>query len=567
MNSDCFFFKLISSVLIVLVIIVCWFAPLNYCSLIKPDEGRYAIIAREMVQSGDWIVPRMNSLQYIEKPPMHYWMTAISFSLFGEHEWSARLWSAIAGMLGILMMMWTARRIYGREVALYSGLLLSSSIFYVGLSRINTVDMGLTLFMGVSLMAMLLAQRDSASVKENRYWMYIVWIGLALAVLTKGPMGVILPAGVLFIYLLLTRSFYILKKLHLGVGLFIFSAIILPWFILVSQRNSHFLKFFFIREHVERFLTNTHNRDEVWWYLFPFVFLGILPWMFFLLVALISSTSSFFKNILSNIKNSKNTKNSKKDFKVNLLLTIWCFFIFIFFSLSSSKLPTYVLPIFPALALLLGQTIKRLSHRHFLYQVLTISVIALVALLFAPQIANYPAKYTTPQILYYNWSKWVIAAGLFWFLGSIISLVFAFYKKRLSSVTALSLSFLLATQIAMSGYEELAPSFSSSYAAKEIIPYVREDRHFYSIKMYDHTLPFYIKHPLTLVEYKDEMAFGIDEEPNKWVATVDEFKKRWRSEPGAMALLSKDMYQQFKNESLPMKFIFQDSRRTIILSP
>ncbi|MBF0360066.1 MAG: glycosyltransferase family 39 protein [Oligoflexia bacterium] len=553
-------FKTLITIFVIIVILCFWFLPLDYCSLIKPDEGRYAIIAREMVSSGDWVVPRLNGYQYIEKPPMHYWMTAISFSLFGEHEWSARIWSAIAGMLGVLILFWSARKIYCKEVALYSAMVLFSSIFFIGLSRINTVDMGLTLFMEISLMALLLSQREGATNRENRYYMYVVWIGLALAVLTKGPMGIILPGGVLFFYILFARNFSILKRLHIGVGLLIFCVITFPWFILISMRNSEFLRFFFIREHVERFLTNTHNRDEVWWYLFPFVFLGILPWTGLLITELIRSIRSI------RLRQFK-FKKSSFEFNPILLLLVWSFFIFIFFSTSSSKLPTYVLPIYPAMALLLGISLKRLSNKQFFYQMIVIVVVALLALIFSPQIANYPAKYTTPQILYYNWSKWLIGAAVVWFVGSLIGVYFAYYKRRFKSVLFLSIFFLAAVQIALSGYEELAPSFSSSYAAKKILTHVRSDRSFYSVRMYDHTLPFYIKHQLTLVEYKDEMAFGIDQEPQKWVESVEEFKRRWVKESGAMALMSAGLYEELKRESLPMKFIFQDSRRTIVLSP
>ncbi|MBF0206257.1 MAG: glycosyltransferase family 39 protein [Oligoflexia bacterium] len=553
------------------IVFIC-FAPLDYCKLIKPDEGRYAIIAREMVVTKDWIVPRLNGLLYFEKPPLHYWMTAISFSLFGENEWSARLWSAIAGMSGVLMLFFAASRLFGREVALYSALILVSSIFYLSLSRINTVDMGLSLFMEIALMSMLLAQRDSATPKENRWWSYLMWVGLALAVLTKGPMGIILPAGIFICYLPFSKKFShaltLIKKIHLGVGTLIFLAITAPWFIAISLRHPAFLKFFFVREHIERFLTNAHNRDEVWWYLVPFLFFGFLPWTTFFL----SLIQRKIRNEIFIGTNTHTSASNSTRFKPNLLLIIWSIFIFCFFSFSSSKLPTYVLPIYPALALLLGQVITKLTHRQFFYQILIISIIALIALIFSPQIANYPARHT-PQILYYNWSWWVIVAGSIWFCGSIGALIFARYNKRLFSTITMTLSFLLATHLAISGYEELAPSFSSAYAATKILPYLSKKStnnnspNFYAVKTYDHTLPFYIKQRLILVNHTDEMEFGIVQEPEKWIETMEVFVQRWKQEPGALALMTKGTYNELKKASLPMKLIFEDSRRTIVLSP
>ena len=129
-----------------IAIAIIWFANLEYRTLIKPDEGRYAEIPREMVASGDWVTPRLNELKYFEKPPLQYWATATAYPLFGEHQWTSRLWAGLTGFAGILLVWFAGLRLFGREAAGYAALLLSSSLLYVRMGHINPLDMGVFFF-------------------------------------------------------------------------------------------------------------------------------------------------------------------------------------------------------------------------------------------------------------------------------------------------------------------------------------------------------------------------------------------------------------------------------------
>src|SRR5688572_27076256 len=120
---------------------ILWFGTLDYRKLVKPDEGRYAEIAREMAISGDWITPRLNGIKYFEKPPLQYWVTATAFKLFGVNEWTARLWTALSGFLTVLVVWWAGRRLYDAEVGLYAGAVLFSSIYFHLLGHVSTLDM------------------------------------------------------------------------------------------------------------------------------------------------------------------------------------------------------------------------------------------------------------------------------------------------------------------------------------------------------------------------------------------------------------------------------------------
>jgi len=196
MTTSSFSAKLLSAFLLALVIFV-WFGTLDYRNLVRPDEGRYAEIPREMAASGDWLTPRLNNLKYFEKPALQYWATAAAYTIFGEHHWTARLWSALTGFAGLLLAWFTARRLWGETAGMYAALVLASSVLYAAIAHINTLDMGVTFFMFLGLAGFLLAHRDGADDGENRLWMHVVWAALALSVLSKGLIGMVLPGAVL----------------------------------------------------------------------------------------------------------------------------------------------------------------------------------------------------------------------------------------------------------------------------------------------------------------------------------------------------------------------------------
>src|SRR5436190_1024389 len=226
---------------------IAWFGTLGLRPLYKADESRYAEIPREMVASGDWITPRLNGFKYFEKPPLQYWATAAFFSLLGEKDWVARLWTALIGFAGIAMVLVTANRLFGAPLGLYAAAVLAGSA----------------------------------------------------------------------LFLLITA----------------------PWFIAVSAANAEFAHFFFVQEHFQRFTTQMHQRVHPGWYFIPVLIAGMAPW----LVPLGHAAVRAF--------------GQRTD--AELLLWIWALVVFVFFSASGSKLPPYILPIFPALAVLVVTSLTR----------------------------------------------------------------------------------------------------------------------------------------------------------------------------------------------------------------
>ena len=540
--------KFLSAFLLALVLLV-WFGTLDYRNLVRPDEGRYAEIPREMAVSGDWLTPRLNNLKYFEKPALQYWATAAAYNVFGEHHWTARLWSALTGFAGLLLAWYTARRLWGEPAGMYSALVLAGSVLYAAIGHINTLDMGVTFFMFLGLAGFLLAQRDGASERDNRLWMHVVWAALALSVLSKGLIGMVLPGAVLVIYTLIQRDFALWRRLHFLTGVPLFFAIAAPWFVAVSIANPEFFHFFFIHEHFERFLTKGHNRYHPWYTFIPILALGILPWLLMLFPAL-----------------GRAWKAEPGRFQPKRFLLVWAVFIFVFFSVSSSKLPSYILPIFPALALLIGAYLPHAKARGLFWMVAPIAALAATSVVLSPLSVMFAGE-EVPLALYQQYARWLAVAALVWAVGSFVALYWLRREKVTAGLVALGLSTLCAGQLALLGHDTLSPASSAAHLIPQIRAYLKPGVPFYSVGMYEQTLPYYIKRTVTLVKYQDEMAFGIEQEPDKWLPDYAAFESVWRKTAYALAIMTPGTYDEFQIKGLPMREIARDTRRVVVTTP
>jgi 4-amino-4-deoxy-L-arabinose transferase-like glycosyltransferase len=536
-------------ILLLLLLIAVWFGTLNVRALIRPDEGRYAEIPREMAATGDWITPRLNGIKYFEKPPLQYWATAAAYKLFGEHPWTARLWPALTGMLCLLLVFFAGRELFGGTVAFYAALILAGSPGFIMVSQMNTLDMGLTLFMTATLMFFLLALRDDAHPRSP--WMLAAWASAALAVLSKGLVGIVLPGGVLAAYVLVQRDWQLLGRLRWGWGLAIFLAITAPWFVLVQRANAEFFGFFFIHEHFSRFAGETHRRTGAWWYFLPVLAFAMLPWLLNLPHALLRGWRD---------------APARGTWQPRRFLTLWVVLIFVFFSLSGSKLQSYILPILPALALLLAHGIVATAPRALLATALTLAAAAAAILIYAPTITSH-ASASTPADLYAQYVPWLLAAGAAGLTFALIAAWAAVRGKRDATMISISAGMLFTTLIAALGHNTLAPSFSARDLAQQIQPHLAADTPFYSVLDYDQALPFYTKRTMTLVGFADEMSFGLQQEPHLWLKDLPAFIEAWHGQPRALAIMQPATYAKLKNDGLPMHIVGRDFRRIVVKRP
>ena len=528
-----------------------WFTALGSRYLIGPDEGRYAEISREMALSGDWVTPRLNGLKYFEKPPLQYWATAAAFKLFGESEWTARLWTGLTGFLGVLLAGYTGRRLFGPDAGALAAAALGSSLLWVFLGHINALDMSLAFFLEAALCGLLLAQRDGAGQRENQGWMWFTWAALAFAVLSKGIVALVLCGGTLVAYTLASRDWGLWKRLELTRGLLIFFALASPWFIAATLANPEFPRFFFIHEHFERFLTTSHRRSQPAWYFGPILALGLLPWTTFALQALAGCWRD---------------NNRRGNFRPGLMLGLWSLVTFGFFSLSGSKLPSYILPLFPALALLLGQ---RFGGQHptprLGWHLILVALAGVCLIPLGLMAETYGHDNVELRALYRDYGHWFIAAGGFAAAGAGLGLYLARRKGNLAALLALAAGGFLANMALLQGHDSLAPVNSAHDMAAQIRPLLKDDTVVYSLETYEQTLPFYLNRTVTLVAYTDEFSFGQQLEPAKWIPSVAAWKPLWVNGPPALAFMKQHQYNLLSAQNWPLEIVARTPNRFVVV--
>jgi 4-amino-4-deoxy-L-arabinose transferase-like glycosyltransferase len=540
-------------ILLLLTVLVVFIAfdDLGIRKLAHPDEGRYSEISREMAASGDWVTPRLNGLKYFEKPPMQYWATAISFKLFGESEFSARLWTALCCLFCILIVAGTGWRLFSAEIGALSALGLIGSPYFMMLGEIVTLDMGLTFFTTLAVCSFMLSQRAGASQTESRNFLLLAWAGMAGAVLSKGLIGIVFPAVVLFLYCLTQRDWRLLPRLQWGWGLALFFAIVTPWFVAVSMQNPEFAHFFFIHEHFERFLTTVHRREQPWWFFIPILFLGVLPWAFMLIAA---------------ARHGWRSESGLAGFRPLRFALIWVVFVLVFFSLSGSKLPAYLLPVFPPLALIIGKFLHETPAPRLAWYIAPGALAGLIGA-YASWIAPEGTTDVLMRRLYDDFSLWLIAASLIFFASTCVAFISFRMKHRWFGVVAIAVGALLVIEVVEQGYEKLSPLQSGYSTAQKMLPHIRPNTRIYIVEMYDQTLPFYLKRPITLVHYYDEFSLGIDSEPAKAITKTEDFDAEWMRQGDALAIMRRDNYEKFLQRGLPMEIIHEDPRRLVAKKP
>jgi 4-amino-4-deoxy-L-arabinose transferase-like glycosyltransferase len=305
--------------------------------LFEPDEGRYAEIAREMTTRGEWIVPYLQGEPYLDKPPLLYWLTMISYRIFGVHDWAARVVPALAVHLTILTVYLLGRRSLGERGAFWGALLLGLAPGFVSTGRLLLLDGLLTLWATLSVLTAYEAVRG-----ERLRWPWWILSALAcgLGILTKGPIALVLLVPPLIAHRWLTGQVHRIGRRQLLAYAAIVGGVLLPWHLAIAMRIPEFFTYFFWRHNVLRFLAPFDHLEPIWYYI-PIVLTGLLPGMLL--------SISFVRFLLSGHAETAGRRCPELGFY--LLAGGWCL---LFFTLSGSKLPTYVLPAFPPLALALG---------------------------------------------------------------------------------------------------------------------------------------------------------------------------------------------------------------------
>jgi 4-amino-4-deoxy-L-arabinose transferase-like glycosyltransferase len=314
-----------------------FFFRLGAPGLMDPDEGRYAEIAREMLLLKDWLIPHLNLAPYLEKPPLVYWLTSLSFAAFGYSEWAARLPAALAALGGLYLAYGLGRTLWGEGPGLWGALVLATCGGYLVLARLLTLDMVFSTFLNLGIALGYLALS-----RERRHLWPWAYLSLALAVLVKGPVALVL-AGLIWGLTAFLRGRSALKALIQPGSWVLLVALVLPWFLYVTWRFPEFPRFFLWEHHVTRYLSGVSYHAEPWWYFGPVLLGFLLPWTGLVPWAL-----------------SRRAPLNSDD---RIFLIIWAGVVLAFFSVSRGKLAPYILPALLPLALLVGEALAGLQTK------------------------------------------------------------------------------------------------------------------------------------------------------------------------------------------------------------
>ncbi|MGA7800732.1 MAG: glycosyltransferase family 39 protein [Gammaproteobacteria bacterium] len=483
----------------------------------NPDEGRYSEIPREMVLTGDYVTPHLDGVKYFEKPPLFYWLQAASIEVFGIHQWNLRLWPALFSIFGCLLVYGAGRQMFGRRAGLLSAAVLATSLLYYFLGRAIILDMAVSILMAAAMLMFLLGVRGPPGPTRRNY-LWAFYVLMALATLTKGLIGIALPGMVIVAWIAVLNEWRLLRNIHLPSGLLIYFAVATPWHVLVSIANPEFPYFYFIQQQFLRYLTMTAHRYQPNWFFIPILLLGMVPWTVFLFQALWKGLPASWAR--------------RHENRETLFLVLWAVLIFVFFSLSKSKLVPYILPIFPALALLIGRWLAQ-------QPAMTAAVRRPLGILAALGLAGAGALAMLPHGLAASRSAlefthavgaqiYVMAAALA--LAATVPYLLA--RRARLNATLVSLAVLFGGFHIVVGHSltALDPKWSVRSMAELIKPELKPDDAVVTYNNYFQELPVYLQRRVIIVNWKNELTFGSQhQDTSGWMIDKARFWKLWNS--------------------------------------
>lgn len=523
---------------------VLWIANLPLRPLFDPDEGRYAEIPREMVASGDWVTPTLNDLKYFEKPPLQYWATAALYKVFGVHEWTARLYAAALAFLCIPLVFAFCRRIgYATDTAVVAAALLAINPYFAITGQLNLLDQGFTFFLSAALFSFVVAQREQGAPRRARNWMLLTWSAVGLAVLSKGVVTLVLAGATLAAYMAATRDLALLRRLHLAAGLPLFALITVPWFWLVQTRNPEFLRFFFVRQHIERFLTTIDHRVEPFWYFIPILLVALLP-------------------ILGNWRSWRlrgiEGERTPGEFRAELFLLLWCIVVVALFSCSQSKLASYVLPVMPPLAVVLARVTHTQQSAFLRAKWISVGFLLLVA----------------AALALIGWRRMgsIPASSMSWAILVSLCCIGYLIVRRLRPQRSLARRWGELAAVSIACYQILALCYAATFPARsgeelvaEVVGNIRPDTRVYSVGQYRHSLAFYLQRPLAVYDYRGELDFGMHQAGLSGDGQDRaNFLECWQTEANAIAFIDPRVYESLTAAGMPGRIVARDAHSIVV---
>lgn len=481
-----------------------FFIGLGAMPLTDPDEVFYAQTAREMLDKNEYLTPYIFDEPQFEKPPLYYWLVIFSYRFLGVNEFAARFPSSLFGILGVIGVYLLGRVLVSKKTAFFAGLILATNINYIILARACVTDMALGVFI---LYAFLFFFYGYFAASGKTKWYLFSSIFLALAVLTKGPIGVFFPFVIIGLYLILTKKIKKITEIPLIKGALLLVVISVPWyFLMYKAHGKEFIDVFFGFHNIIRFLEPEHKIGDVFYYYIPVILAGFAPWSVFLPLG----AWQMFREKEKNIR------------KTNLFLIIWIFVIFVFFSISRTKLATYIFPLFPALALIVARSWEVFFEKDVTAKeekMLTISmwlffILAAGAIVTLCVLTN--LKY--PMAL-----RPSIITGAFFVPLMAISTIAVLRKKYLTGFVIFFVSFAaLATSISYFVMPEIAKYESSKLVSEKLLEVMKPEEALGAETRYQRGVAFYTKRNDVLDVHKHHIITKFLDSPKRvWCVIKD----------------------------------------------
>lgn len=325
-----------SLIIITIVALITIFFGIGGVPLLDPDEPVYAQTAREMILNGDWLSPRIFGNFWYDKPPMYYWLVAISQCIFGDNEFAARFPAGLMAFATSLMMYFSVTKLFNERAGFWSSIVLTTCVEFFYLGKAAVTDSTLLFFMTGALLCFM----------HKKYW--LMYVCMALATLTKGPIGIVFPGAIIFLYLVFMGQLNRILEMHVIRGTILYLVIAAPWYYaMYTVHGMEFIRTFLGFHNITRFTTPEHASRVTFWYYFPVIIVGMFPW-----------TGILCQSIWASINESR-----IDDMRILAFLHTWWIFVFLFFTVCQTKLVSYILPMFPALAIIIGWNISRMVYK------------------------------------------------------------------------------------------------------------------------------------------------------------------------------------------------------------
>jgi 4-amino-4-deoxy-L-arabinose transferase-like glycosyltransferase len=483
--------------LCVLIACMLYLPGLGRPALWEPDEGRYAEIAREMVQSGDFVTPRDDWVRYFEKPPLMYWASAAAIKLLGTNEFAARLPAALFTIGQVAITYALAEEMFGIAAGAAAAVSLALSPLFFGFGRSLTLDPALAFFIEAALAAFYMAARAAPALDNDgaRRWLYLAASMTALGTLTKGPVALVISGAIALIYLILERRVGEIVRIPWPRCAFIYLAIVAPWFVLVSRRNPDFLGFFFVHEHLQRYVNSTEHAQRVYFFI-PVTLAGMWPWIYFI------------PRAIAQLRSSDRADLAPHNRSVLRFLLLWFVLVFVFFSIPHSKLGSYILPGLPPLAILAGYGLSSLTRDQQARARPTLRGFALVSTIVA--------AITIPTLVGISWHNRTLTLGVEGAIalialacGAIGASVIARDSRRiLISIGAIVVASLVVCGVMTRVRADASDLISYRELARSIAPEIVNGCTLASYHHHVQSLPFYTGAREVLVNHRGELAPG-----------------------------------------------------------